>query len=89
MDTGVVEPITELHAAMTTRLAGWLAIAAVWTATIASQVTFCSIFQALQNKQTFAPLTFQNFQIFAHDLGDFCRFFQNVVEISLKSQIFR
>ena len=62
--------------------------AAVWIATIASKVTFYSIFQALQDKQTFAPLTFQNFQIFAH-VGDFCRFFQNVAEISLKSQIFR
>ena len=38
--------------------------AAVWIATIASKVTFYSIFQALQDKQTFAPLTFQNFQIF-------------------------
>ena len=34
---------------------------AVWIATIASQVTFYSIFQALQDKQTFAPFTFQNF----------------------------
>ena len=48
--------------------------AAVWIATIASKVTFQSIFQALQDKQTFAPLTFQNFQIFAH-FGDFCRLF--------------
>ena len=35
--------------------------AAVWIATIASKVTFYSIFQALQDKQTFAPFTFQNF----------------------------
>ena len=34
---------------------------AVWIATIASKVTFYSIFQALQDKQTFAPFTFQNF----------------------------
>merc|ERR1711938_505011 len=34
---------------------------AVWIATIASEVTFYSIFQALQDKQTFAPFTFQNF----------------------------
>ena len=46
------------------------AFAAVWTATIASQVTFCSIFQALQDSQTFAPLTFHHFQIFAN-FGDF------------------
>ena len=63
--------------------------AAVWIATIASKITFYSIFQALQDKQTFAPLTFQNFQIFAH-VGDFCRFFQDVAENSLgKSQISR
>ena len=43
---------------------------AVWIATIASKVTFYSIFQALQDKQTFAPLTFQIFQIFAN-FGDF------------------
>ena len=61
---------------------------AVWIATIASKVTFYSIFQALQDKQTFAPLTFQNFQIFAH-FRDFCRCFQNFAENSLKSQIFR
>ena len=39
-----------------------------------------SIFQALQDKQSFAPLTFQNFQIFAH-FRYFCRFVQNVAEI--------
>ena len=43
----------------------------------------------LQDKQTFAPLTFQIFQIFA-DSGDFADFFKmfNVAENSLKSQIF-
>ena len=58
--------------------------AAVWIATIASKVTFYSIFQVLQHKLTFAPLRFQNFQVFAH-FGDFCRFFQNFAENRLKS----
>ena len=41
-----------------------------------------------REKHTFAPLTFQNFQIFAH-FGEICRSSQNVAEISRNSQIFR
>ena len=66
---------------------------AVWIATIASKVTFYSIFQALQDKQTFAPLTFQIFQIFAHFwwflqiFSKCCWKFTEIADFSVKSSL--
>ena len=47
---------------------------AVWTATIARNDSFCSIFRDLQDLQSFAPLRSQNLQKFCIILREFSQF---------------